>query len=235
MYMSNYLIEEYSNMIKEIDKSNIKIRKDDKKKLCMQFYSKGNNFDGNLMVVGRAVNGWDEEFHWIHGNYASSSPLDLVTKAYEKSLSDPLQWVMNFWRLNKEVNGKRVYNTAKSSFWQLSRNVLKNITSDEWKEDIWSTKLIWSNLYKIAPAIGGNPNNTLCKYQLEYCKRILEYEIDINRPQYILFVTGYNWYKDFEDCIPISNEYAPKIYVSERPEFRNINQMTEEIIRNFKI
>lgn len=233
--MSNYLIEEYTNMIKEIDKSNIRIKKDTKKKLSMQFYSKGINFDGNLMVVGRAVNGWDKEHGWNHGEFASSSPMKLVTEAYEKSLVDPLQWVINSWGHNKDVNGK-LYNTARSSFWQLSRRVLKNILpEDEWNDDTWSTKLIWSNLYKIAPTEGGNPNNTLCKYQLEYCKRILRHEISINKPKYIIFVTGYNWFKDFKDCVPASNDYAPRIYASDRPEFRNINQMAEGIINSFKL
>lgn len=233
--MSNYIIEEYLNMIKFIDKSKYRTRNEKNKRLTFQFYSKGNKYDGKFMVVGRAVNGWSKECEWIHGEYSDSSPREKVTEAYEKSLIDPLQWVYNSWGENGvDENGKKKYNTAKSPFWQLTKNVLMNLTpEDNWHEDSWALKIIWSNLYKVAPSSGGNPNNTLCSHQLDFCKRILRYEIEVNKPQYILFVTGENWFKDFFECITYSNEYRPKIYVSERPEFRSPSQMADIIYKGF--
>ena len=234
--MSNYLIEEYLNMIKFIDQSKYRTRNEENRRLAFQFYSKGNKYDGRFMVVGRAVNGWSEECEWTHGEYSNSSPIDKVSKTYEKSLIDPLQWVHDFWGLNGfDEKGVKKYNTAKSPFWQLTKKVLMKITpEDDWDEENWALRIIWSNLYKVAPSIGGNPNNTLCRYQLEFCKRILRKEIELNKPQYILFVTSENWFKDFTDCIPYSNEYSPKIYVSERPEFRSPSLMADLICNEFK-
>lgn len=237
--MSDYLIEEYSKMIKCIDQSKIRTRNEKNKRLTMQFYSKGSDFERHgkkLMIVGRAVNGWDKECEWNQGYYANSSPIDLVSKAYEKSLINQLEWVGESWSPKNKFddNGKRNYNTAKSPFWQLTKHILKNITPEkEWDENNWALRTIWSNLYKVAPAIGGNPNNTLCKLQLEFCKNILNYEINLNKPKYILFITGENWFNDFKDCLPITNEYNPVIQICKRPEFNSPVLMAEEICNEF--
>lgn len=233
--VSQYLIEQYSKMIKNVDECNIKIRNGNNKKLTMQFYSRGKFYDGKLMVVGRAVNGWDKECEWMHGEYADFSPYNMIMTAYSKSLINPLQWVIDAWGVNDmDDNGKKKYNTATSPFWQLAKNVLKQITpQNEWNEESWALKIMWSNLYKIAPAIGGNPNSTLCKLQYEFCKDILDYEITQNKPEYILFVTGRDWFSGFEDSLKKRDNYNPKFLVCERPEFKSPSQMAGEISKKF--
>lgn len=233
--VSQYLIEQYFNMIKYVDKCNIKIRNEKNKKLTMQFYSKGKLYDGKLMVVGRAVNGWDKECEWMHGEYTNSSPTNMIMTAYRKSLINPLQWVIDAWGANGlDEYGEKKYNTATSPFWQLTKNVLKQITPrNEWDEGNWALKIIWSNLYKVAPAIGGNPNDTLCKLQYEFCRDILEYEITQNKPEYILFVTGSDWFSGFEDSLKNRDNYNPKFLVCERPEFKSPSQMALEIYKQF--
>lgn len=237
IYMSQYLIEKYIRMINHIDDSSLKVRDEGNKKLTLQFYSKGKLFDGKLMIVGRAVNGWDDECEWFHGDYKEALPINLVTKAYNKSLDNPLKWVTDMWGLNKKnENGEKLYNTARSPFWQLTKNVLKHITpEDEWNEENWSSKIIWSNLYKVAPANGGNPNKTLCNLQLDFCKDILNYEIQQNKPKYLLFITGHDWFNPFTECIKNIDNYNPKIVVSERPEFKSPIQMAEDISRKLML
>lgn len=234
--MSNYLIEQYSEMIKTIDNTNLRIQNENNKKLTMQFYSKGDYYDGRFMVVGRAVNGWDDECEWQHGAHTEFSSEPLTKKAYEKSLINPLNWVLDIWGLNVIENGEKKYNTAKSPFWQLTRKVLEGITpKNEWDEENWARKIIWSNLYKVAPASGGNPNGSLCKAQLEFCKNILKYEIVQNKPSFILFVTDDDWFEGFEDCLKETKDYYSKFIVCERPEFKSPSQMAEEISKDFLV
>jgi predicted DNA-binding transcriptional regulator YafY len=50
----------------------------------------------------------------------------------------------------------------------------------------------------------------LCKLQLEYCKNVLKYEIMTYKPKHILFVTGKDWFKDFEFLYELNlDEYNP--------------------------
>ena len=228
--MAQYLVERYSEMIKSIDKANLRIRNENNKRLTMQFYSKGDYYNGKLMVVGRAVNGWDEECEWLHGKYIDVSPDAMIEKAYEKSLINPLKWVLDSWELNVIENGEKKYNTAKSPFWQLTKDVLKAITlQNEWDEKNWARQIIWSNLYKVALAAGGNPNYTMCKTQQSFCREILKYEIMQNKPEFILFVTDNGWFEGFEDCLVETRDYYSKFLVCKRPEFNSPSKMALEI------
>ena len=101
--MKNYLVEQYVNMISKIDSSPIRVRNEDNKRLTLQFFSKGEKYDGNLMVVGRAVNGWDDECSWQHGIYRELSPIEMIIKAFQKSKDDPLKWVVGMWGNNEKI------------------------------------------------------------------------------------------------------------------------------------
>ena len=55
------------------------------------------------------------------------------------------------------------------------------------------------------------------------------------KPKHILFVTGKDWFKDFEFLYELNLDgYVPKIYVSERLEFKSPSLMATEIIDFFK-
>ena len=136
------------------------------------------------MIVGRAVNGWSET--WEHGFFVQESPFKMVSEAYQRSLVKPLTWVNYFWGRNeKDEKGNKCYNTAVSRFWQLAKELIYRLTPQEQLvEKRWAETIVWSNLYKVAPNEGGNPNEPLCRAQLEYCRNILKHEIEITTPQY---------------------------------------------------
>jgi hypothetical protein len=88
------------------------------------------------------------------------------------------------------------YNTCRSAFRRVIRAVVSRlrIAKVDDNEDPWSSRLVWSNLYKIAPCDGGNPNSKLQKAQRDGCVRLLEWELQQYHPRRILFLTG--WWAD---------------------------------------
>jgi len=146
---------------------------------CVQWGKKfpaGQN-DG-ILFVGKAVNGWiteEKDMDVLFGN-GNESIFDRA---------DQMQWV-------EDLEGdENTYNTRKSAFWR----VIKKI-SQKFHPDNWSSHIAWSNLCKIAPFKGGNPNDTLYYKQLSFCQEIFEKEIEILSPKYVILLTS-GWEKDF--------------------------------------
>lgn len=142
-----------------------------------------------LMVVGRAVNGWEDvEF----SKCASVEAAVALVKAMHDS--------RDFSRIVDKGKGQKDwYLFSRSAFWRLIHNVLVAFgegTSDCWYDDQqqWQEKVLWSNLYKVAPRDGGNPDEPLQKLQYQKCVEILKEEIATYKPTHILFVTGDDWF-----------------------------------------
>ncbi|QXM05459.1 hypothetical protein [Crassaminicella indica] len=185
------LIRLYKEMIEFVNKKNIRTKD---KKLTSLFHVKGNLYKGDLMIIGRAVNGWDEG-EWVHGELNSIDEIErYVEKIMNISITTercPLKWVKECW------GNTTGYNTKKSAFW---RTVQKLLIEKELK-DYWWSRIIWTNLYKIAPYEGNNPKLTLMKLQLDKCCEILKKEIEIYRPQNIVCFTGVDWFEVFSNRI----------------------------------
>lgn len=163
---------------------------------------RGLAYDGALMVVGRAVNGWldgissrklaDATLRHSHANalYASSS----------RTATCPMGWVDEQW------SGGEAYNTGRSAFWRVCRRVLERVELAPASAGFaWSSRLVWSNLYKLAPARGGNPAERLKKAQFEGCLKLLRLEIDQYKPRRILFLTGLDWAHPFLTGMNLEN------------------------------
>ena len=65
------------------------------------------------------------------------------------------------------------------------------------EKDDWPSRLVWSNLYKVAPAAGGNPSNALCNVQLAGCIDLFRVELATYAPQRLLLLTGLSWAEPF--------------------------------------
>lgn len=146
----------------------------------------GKRYDASpfrLMYVGRAVNGWEAD--WKEGSID-----DLVEQvfAYNFEMASISQ--------NPNQNG---YNFNKSAFWQLCKQIMKLV--DEEKN--WSDRVLWSNLYKVAPFKEGNPDNTLIEETIEQCIQIMAYELKLYQPSHLVFVTG-DWWFDRADTYQAS-------------------------------
>jgi hypothetical protein len=162
----------------------------DGQKLTTFFPMKGTASTGELMVVGRAVNGWNEGWSPVEvlDPVKRAEVLDDAISKSTQTDCCPMSWVLAAW---KRAEG---YNSKKSAFWR----VIHAVTQAQFGlSDNWSSNLIWSNLYKVAPYKGGNPSDKLCGLQQEACESHLAAEVDLWRPKRILFITGLNWAKPF--------------------------------------
>lgn len=129
--------------------------------------------------------------------------------------------------------------------------------------DRWFETIVWSNIYKIAPKENGekgkpmNPDNRLCRAQIEICRDILEKEIDTYKPTHILFITGYDWWfydkkkvygvqELFSDCTAVNNLFALgtarfrkdgldiPVVIASRPERRKESAYVDAVVNALK-
>ena len=112
----------------------------------------------------------------------------------------PMSWVTNQWGPNE------TYNTRRSAFWRVSRRVCEQLNIGDMNN--WSSHLVWSNLYKVAPATGGNPNDRLCNIQYSGCVDLFCYELKKFRPSQVLMLTGKDWANDFIDQMKSVLDYT---------------------------
>lgn len=153
----------------------------------------GQAYDGGLMVVGRAVNAWTEGILPDHlrapdkvTRYAT-----LVQESVAGNGGCPMQWVTNGW------GAKAGYNTKRSAFWRCIRNVVQCLSIADVEGPDWSSHLVWSNLYKVSPGTGGNPNGVLCDVQFPGCAELFNLELRTYRPSRVLLLTGADWAAPF--------------------------------------
>lgn len=147
--------------------------------------------DPRLMIVGRAVNGWDRERKRIE--------YDSPERFAESALAcfrDNSRFTSE-WQLESRENGRysceaSAYHLSRSRFWSdvgCIRRAMSHRTDADWLRYI-----AWSNLYKVSPRHGGNPNGKLCRAQAEACVEILRAEIRLLKPTHILMPVGDDWF-----------------------------------------
>ncbi len=133
-----------------------------------------------LMYVGRCANGWND--------FESSNAQEFIEKAFVTAE----EFDMSDIAVQKE--GK--YNFMKSAFWKLCRELCAEYYAETNIEN-WSDNILWSNLWKIAPADGGNITGADARLIVEQSVALLKKEIEIFKPTHIVFVTG-GWIKPGE-------------------------------------
>lgn len=153
----------------------------------------GQSYDGALMVVGRAVNGWTDSV--LPAALCEPAEVDRYATHVQKSVAGsaccPMRWVATCWGSRDD------YNTRRSAFWRSIRKVVAGLGIADIASDGWPSRLVWSNLYKVAPAEGGNPGNVLGDIQCAGCVELLSLELQIYRPSRVLFLTGSDWAAPF--------------------------------------
>ena len=127
---------------------------------CLQW---GENFPVDkktgILFVGKAVNGWIHDETDINVLFGETSDRIFAR-------SDQMEWV-------SRLEGDEKYNTNKSAFWR----VIKRVSQHYYPNEKWYSNVAWSNLCKIAPFKGGNPNDKLYYEQLKSCQKILSKEM----------------------------------------------------------
>lgn len=159
--------------------------------------ARGNAYRHQLMVVGRAVNGWADGIltqnladDVIRNEYADRVAATVTPNEQQR---DPMAWVANDWGAEDH------YNPARSAFWRAIRQTVSGLGIADINDPHapWSSHLVWSNLYKISPTNGGNPGAALMNAQHAGCRILLSHELCVFRPKRILFLTGWNWAAPF--------------------------------------
>lgn len=147
---------------------------------CVQW---GKNFpveqNKGIIFVGRATNGWITDSEDINVLFGDNP--DMIFNR-----NDQMEWVENL------EGNKKGYNTRKSSFWRIIKNV-----SCHFYPDKWYSHIAWSDVCKVAPWEGDNPNDALYYAQLQDCEQILQTEIKVLSPEVVVLLTGQSWAKDF--------------------------------------
>ena len=176
-----------TNIWEEINKGNL---------ACVPS-SVGKEYDNSnlrLLYVGRAINGWERDF-----TAATSDEMTEQILKQHVTIHDDIVNRSGF----KSVGAKRAYYHKNYNFWRLLRFILAQsgdaIGGDsDWFQDAnaskWNQKFVWSNLYKVAPKAGKNPDSATKKAQIEICMDILQKELEPYKPQLSLFVTGDDWF-----------------------------------------
>lgn len=158
----------------------------------------GASYTGSLMVVGRAVNDWKVS-DWPAGILPTALCMPDTARHYAKNVQAsvagnaecPMRWVTAQWGATED------YNTRRSAFWRAIRRIVQGLGIAGLEAPDWSSNLVWTNLYKLAPAGGGNPNNLLRSIQYAGCAELLNLEFNTYKPSRVLFLTDAEWAAPF--------------------------------------
>jgi hypothetical protein len=201
--MTTSLYRLHQELLELVSQSNGRWRK---KQITSFSAMRGAKDSGDLMIVGRAVNGWTSEFNAEDLDKMRLQEILAETFAPSKGYDNqPMLWVSDCWEARKN------YNTKKSAFWRVIRSTVEELGVADVQLETWPSFITWSNLYKISPAAGGNPSTALAGVQGGKCAEILGEEISVWKPRRILFLTGLGWAKPFLDKL----DFRPEVISSE--------------------
>lgn len=140
--------------------------------------------NARLMVVGRAMNGWESDFSSCHSTAELAE--SVVTQKFD------FDEIINGSIIVSDQDGrKRGYSYMKSNFWKLIKHVTSYLSDDP---STWNEQVVWTNLYKISPRFSGNPDWKLIKPTMQTHIDILQKEINLYTPKHILFITGMDYF-----------------------------------------
>lgn len=236
-----------------------------------------------FMLIGRAVNSWTE-YKCVDEGRDSFIAASMRNLRNEENALDPdcknehrgkdrFEWIktnkntaVNAYRpnidnMNFELD--KPYRVSASALWSYPKEVWSRLygKTQNWEER-WFENIVWSNLYKIAPEKGKNPDEDDQLIQREACIELLNEEIQYFKPTHILVVSGYDWFECF-NCsgfqvtdlgvrnvsngkeknsvfvegigyYNFSEGTKAKVVVTCRPEYRSKDGYVDEIINGFR-
>jgi hypothetical protein len=203
--------------------------------LVAQWLRRGRKYDGDLLVVGRALNGW-EAGEWTRRQGSTPNGREDIIRRLradaEPASSCPMAWV---------EDTSETYKCTRSPFWRVTHRVLDHEGATQ---PGWASRLAWTNLYKVAP-VGANPSAGLARRQREHCFRLLSLEVSYLRPRRVLALTDRNWFEWFEEPLGLAVEdidgdfvrgvaHGPTTWViARRPEAQPETESVAECLHAF--
>lgn len=175
-----------------------------------------------FILYGQSVGGWQAEH-----DYSTPLAMQHVDRSRDYSNDhfpdrSPLDWVNAMWskgywsRLDPEereyyFNRFGDYRSS-SPFWQLIWKVIARKCSLGEEDNSWTERLVWSNLYKIAPQDGRehpNPSEEDRVLQRPECVGLVEQELRELRPKYCIVYTNDSWWAPFRKGLMRGLEEVP--------------------------
>lgn len=207
MQISKNLSIHYKNLIEQIYSNKDSFSE---KEITLFTAGVGKEYNNKLLVVGRAPNGWYKIF-----DKTNKSDKSRIKNEIEL---DDLDWVIE----NKENN----YNINTSAFWRLTKKLagklIGPINTHNLTNDAVIDKIAWTNLYKISKSARSNPSEKLMNIQFDFCKKILFAEIELFKPEIVLFLTGCSWAVDFlEETTELKPNKQDNRYVKFAGKYKN--------------
>jgi len=214
----------------------------------------------DFLVYGQAVNGWGSGF--TLETPVERLKLEESIKYSNDYINDhcPLDWVNVYWSKStlkentKDESMKAFYpnigyTSCTSFFWnvvyKLINKYCNEVDINSWA---WAKKLVWSNLYKIAPE-RANPDEEEKLAQLETSIKLVEREIEELKPKYVIVLTNDSWWKPFRESLKTKTLEKPTsldkiesyeqyketwIVVTTRPMAGNSDKHVEQILQLIK-
>jgi hypothetical protein len=162
---------------------------------------RGAAYDAELLVIGRSVNGWIED--WTATELADPATRRAAVERMridaEPAEGCRMGWVTNLW------SAQDGYNTRRSAFWRVLRRIVLTEPAHGAGADHWSSYLVWTNLYKVSPAAGWNPGADLQRAQRADAIELLRLEVAEFAPRRVLALTG-GWIAPFADDLGLALE-----------------------------
>jgi len=240
------LSNDYKKLFAELQpsfKNHIASTRYAEKKYTLFFPMVGPLFEmgSDLMVVGRACNGW------IEGWDCLERESDEVTgRSISVSEDKPMQWVLDRWSSDyAQSHPDDTCNIKRSSFWRAIRKLA--LRTNQCDERDWALHLVWSNVMKISPYQSGNPNNTEWYAQLDLCKELFRRELAELKPKHVLLITAESWGADFVSSLGVEHEQtkgthvaaiadhgSSRIILTGRPEGKDSGAFVEEILLHWR-
>jgi hypothetical protein len=156
----------------------------------------GGRYEGDLLVIGRSVNGWIDD--WTVGDLRNDAIRGAAVdrmRVDAEDHPDRLAWVTDLW------GNRSGYSTARSAFWRTLRRIAAN---DGVPAGDWPSHLAWTNLYKVSPAAGWNPGGDLQRAQRSFAAELLRMELEAIRPHRVVAFTGRTWLSPFESGLKLT-------------------------------
>ena len=156
----------------------------------------GDAYDGELLVIGRSVNGWVED--WTPRELADAAERAKAVAAMRADAEPDgrcrMAWVTDLW------GAPSGYSTSRSAFWRVLRRLAVDGLGA--RGAAWAGRLAWTNLYKASPAAGWNPGADLQRAQRAHAAALLHMELDELAPRRVLAMTGV-WIAPFADALDL--------------------------------
>ncbi len=164
---------------------------------------RGPLYQGELAIVGRSVNKWYPQCSFL-GREASTPGGRLNIASQTRTVSETDGFPVRRQPREEDENENWEFNNAYKRARLLKiANALVGFPS-----------LFWTELFKIAPAGGGNPSLNLRRLQLSSCTDLIRLELHELRPQRVLAMTGLaNWLDWFAEGLGIKLQHYDGQYV----------------------